>query len=196
MKTSGLLFGCFALMAVAQLAVPAWMIVSHEEILRTGEVFKFRTAPVNPYDAFRGRYVWLRIDHDSLPVPSGVQWTRGQEVFATIETDTDGFSRLGELRATRPDAGPYLTVRINQIYGQTAYLHVPLDHFYMEESLALAAETAYREHTRPNNPTTYITVRIRDGNSVIENLWVDGVPIREFLARKQVAPSHHPVSGS
>jgi uncharacterized membrane-anchored protein len=171
-------------MAAAQLAVPAWMIVSHEEILRTGEVFKFRTAPVDPYDAFRGRYVWLRIEHDSLPVPPGVQWTRGQEVFATIETDTNGFSRLGELRAVRPDIGPYLTVRINQIYGQTAHLHVPLDHFYMEESLAPAAEKAYREHSRATNRTAYITVRIRDGSAVIENLWIDGRPIREFLARK------------
>jgi hypothetical protein len=88
------------------------------------------------------------------------------------------------LRAARPGGWPYLTVRINQINGQTAYLHVPLDRFYMEESLAPAAERAYREHSCITNRTTYITVRIRDGNSVIENLWVDGVPIHEFLTRK------------
>jgi hypothetical protein len=184
MKTSGLWFGCFALMAAAQLAVPAWMIVNHEETLRTGELFKFRTMPVDPYDAFRGRYVWLRIEQDSLPVPLGVQWARGQEVFATIETDTNGFSKLGALRATRPDKLPYLMVRINQIYGQTAYVHAPLDRFYMEESLAPAAEKAYREHSRATNRTAYITVRIRDGSSVIENLWIDGRPIHEFVTRK------------
>jgi uncharacterized membrane-anchored protein len=185
MKTSGFLFGCFALMATAQLAVPAWMIVSHEQTLRTGEVFKFRTAPVDPYDAFRGRYVWLRIEQDSLPVPPGAQWTRGQEVFALIETDTNGFSRLSELRATRPDGRPYLAVRVNWVVGQTANLRVPLDRFYMEESLAPAAEKAYREHTRASERKAYITARIRDGSGVIENLWIDGVPIREFVARTQ-----------
>ena len=37
MKTSKLLIGCFALVAVAQLTVPAWMIVSHERTLLTGK---------------------------------------------------------------------------------------------------------------------------------------------------------------
>jgi uncharacterized membrane-anchored protein len=185
MKTSKLLLGCFALMAAAQLAVPAWMIVSHEQTLRTGELLKFRTAPVDPYDAFRGRYVWLRLERDSLPVPAGAQWTSGQEVFALIETGTNGFSRLSELRATRPSDRPYLTVRVNWVAGQTAHLRVPLDRFYMEESLAPAAEKAYREHSRASQRTAYITVRIRDGSAVIEDLWIDGVPIREFVARAQ-----------
>lgn len=184
MKTSRIRLGCFAIMAAAQLAVPAWMIASRERTLATGEVFKFHTLPVDPYDALRGRYVWLRIDQDSMPVPAGAQWKRGQEVFATIDTDTNGFSRLGGLCATRPDGRPYLTVRINQIYGQTAYLHVPLDRYYMEERLAPAAEKAYREHSRGSQRDAYITARIRDGVAVIENLWIDGVPIHEYLARK------------
>jgi uncharacterized membrane-anchored protein len=184
MKTSKLLLGCFAVVAAAQLGVPAWMVVSHEETLRTGELFKFRTAPVDPYDAFCGRYVSLRIEQNAGSIPPGSPWKTGQQVFAVIETDTSGFSRLGELRGTRPEDKPYLIVRLGQIYGQEAYLRVPLDRYYMEESLAPAAERAYREHSRASNRTTYITVRVRDGNSVIENLWIDGVPIQEFLARK------------
>ncbi|HTS18089.1 MAG TPA: GDYXXLXY domain-containing protein [Verrucomicrobiae bacterium] len=184
MKTSRLLLGCFALMAAAQLAVPAWMIVTHEGTLVAGQLFKFHTAPVDPYDAFRGRYVSVRIEQNSLPIPSGANWTRGQEVFATIVTDTNGFSRLGELRATPPDHSPYVAVRISYLYGQNAYVNVPFDHFYMDETLAPAAEKAYREHSRPSQKNAYITVRIRDGEGVIENLWIDGTPIREFLARK------------
>lgn len=176
--------GCFALVAVAQLGVPAWMVVNHEETLRTGELFKFRTMPVDPYDAFRGRYVSLRIETDALPIPSGEQWKNGQEVFALIETDATGFSKLGGLRAQRPDGRPYLTVRVNQIMGQTAYVRVPLDRYYMEESLAPAAEKAYREHTRTPERNAYITVRVRDGLGVIEDLCVDGVPIHEFVTRK------------
>ena len=187
MKTPGILVGCFGLMVAAQLAVPAWMIVNQEQILRSGELFKFQTAPVDPYDAFRGRYVWLRIEQNSLPVPAGAQWKHGQEVFALIETGTNGLSRLSELRATRPIGRPYLTVRVNWVVGQTAYLRVPLDRFYMEESLAPAAEKAYREHSRGSQRNAYITVRIRDGSGAIENLWIDGVPIREFVAKAQAA---------
>jgi hypothetical protein len=184
MKASKLLLGCFALVAAAQLGVPAWMIVKHEKTLRTGELFKFHTMPVDPYDAFRGRYVSLRIEQNAVPIPAGAQWKNGQEVFALIETDTNGFSRLGELRATRPNGWPYLTVRVAQVYGQTAYLGVPLDRYYMEESLAPVAEKAYREHARASERNAYITVRIRDGFGVIENLWIDGVPIHELVTRK------------
>jgi uncharacterized membrane-anchored protein len=171
-------------MAAAQLAVPAWMIMSHEETLRTGERFKFRTMPVDPYDAFRGRYVSLRIEQNALPVPSGAQWKNGQKVFALIDTDANGYSKLGELCAVRPCGRQYLTVRVSQIYGRTAYFDAPFDRFYMEESLAPAAEKVYREHTRTSERDAYVTVRIRDGLGVIENLWVDGVPIQEFVTRK------------
>ena len=184
MKTSKLLLGCFALVAAAQLAVPVWMIVSHEQVLRTGDVFKFRTAPVDPYDAFRGRYVSVRINQDNFAVPAGAQWKRGQEVFAVIETGTNGFSKLSGLRATQPEGSPYLAVRVSQIYGQTAYVRVPLDRYYMEESLAPAAEKAYREHSRTSERNAWITVRVRDGDGVIENLWIDGTPIHEFVTRK------------
>jgi len=172
------------LVAAAQLAVPAQMIIQHEEVLRAGTVFKFRTMPVDPYDAFRGRYVSLRIEQTALPVLSGAPWKNGQKVFAMIETDATGFSKLGELRATRPESQPYLTVRVSNIAGPTADVQVPLDRYYMEESLAPAAEKAYREHARPSERNAYITVRIRDGLGVIENLWVDGVPIQEFVTRK------------
>jgi uncharacterized membrane-anchored protein len=184
MNTAKLRLGCYAVVAAAQLGAPAWMIVSHEETLRTGQMFKFRTMPVDPYDAFRGRYVWLQTEQNALSLPAGAQWTRGQKVFALIETGTNGFSKLGELRATRPDSTPYLTVRVSEIAGSTAYLRVPFDRYYMEEGLAPAAEKAYLEHSRTSERNAYITVRVRDGLGVIENLWIDGIPIHEFVTRK------------
>jgi uncharacterized membrane-anchored protein len=184
MKRPWFLMGCFAVLALAQLAVPVMMIARHERTLQTGELYKFRTMPVDPYDPFRGRYVQLRLEQNSVPVPTGEVWRNGQTAFALIDTGADGFSKLGELRATRPDELPYLTVKVSQVVGQPAYLRVPLDRYYMEESLAPAAEKAYWEHSRAGNRTAYITVRIQDGFGVIENLWINGVPIREFVARK------------
>ena len=53
-KRNGILLG-LVVVAAAQLAVPAWMIAGRELTLREGQVFKFRTRPVDPADAFRGR---------------------------------------------------------------------------------------------------------------------------------------------
>ena len=52
----------FALVGFAQLAVPASLIWKRERTLRQGHVWKFRTAPVDPVDAFRGRYVALEFE--------------------------------------------------------------------------------------------------------------------------------------
>ncbi|MBK6341440.1 MAG: GDYXXLXY domain-containing protein [Flavobacteriales bacterium] len=51
--------------ALAQLAVPAWMIAGRERVLSQGEVFKFKTAPIDPRDPFRGEYVRLDFEAES-----------------------------------------------------------------------------------------------------------------------------------
>ena len=44
---------------VAQFAVLSAVIIRREWTLRYGEVCRFETAPVDPFDAFRGQYVQL-----------------------------------------------------------------------------------------------------------------------------------------
>ncbi len=48
------LLPAFVLVCLVQLAAPASMIWRHERTLANGLPFKFQTAPVDPYDAFRG----------------------------------------------------------------------------------------------------------------------------------------------
>ena len=52
----------FGLLCVAQLGVILFQIVNYERILKEGEVFYFKVLPLDPYDAFRGRYVSLRFE--------------------------------------------------------------------------------------------------------------------------------------
>ena len=57
----------FVLLAVAaQLLVLAWMAGEREWIFRTGQVVYLRTAPVDPRDLFRGDFVRLHYESNSL----------------------------------------------------------------------------------------------------------------------------------
>lgn len=57
----------FVLLAVAaQLLVLAWMAGEREWIFRTGQVVHLRTAPVDPRDLFRGDYVRLQYEINSV----------------------------------------------------------------------------------------------------------------------------------
>jgi len=53
----------------------------------------------------------------------------------------------------------------------------------MDEHAAPAAEAAYREHNRGEVRNVYVTVRVKDGNAVVEEFFISGMPIREFLRR-------------
>ncbi|MCL5269750.1 MAG: GDYXXLXY domain-containing protein [bacterium] len=169
--------------SLAQLAVPGWMIVRREITLREGELFKFSTAPVDPADAFRGRYVWLRLEPDRVTVPGGAAWPDNRRAYAVLAADANGFAKVIRLDPTLPSDAPAIPVRVLWSDSRTGEVHIrwPLDRFYMEEKKAPAAEAAYRSRSRRDNRDCHVTVRVHDGNAVLENLFIDGQPIRDYL---------------
>lgn len=183
-KRNWILFG-FAIVAVTQLAVPAWMICEREWTLRQGQLFKFKTQPVDPADAFRGRYIWLRLEPESVAMRSGNDWGANQKAYAVLGTDTNSFAAVLRLEKNAPADRPALPVRISWCDAKQgkAYIRWNLDRYYMTEDQAPAAERAYREHSRRTNQTCFVTVRVRGQSAVIENLFIANQPIREFLKK-------------
>ena len=64
----------FILVALAQICVPASMIWKRQRTLREGRLWKFRTAPVDPVDAMRGRYLSLRFETEQFPSPKAMPY--------------------------------------------------------------------------------------------------------------------------
>ena len=188
-KRNLLLLG-FAVVALAQLAVPAWMIVEHEGALQQGQVFKFRTRPVDPADAFRGRYVWLSLEPDAIRVPDVNNWAHDAKAFAVLGLDTNGFALVKRLDRAAPANEPAVAVRTLWPDAKDGVVHIAwpgLDRYYMTEGQAPAAETAYREHSRRTNQTCHVTVRVRGTRAVIENLFIDDQPIHDWLREHKPA---------
>jgi uncharacterized membrane-anchored protein len=192
-----MLITAFVFLAALQLAAPLWMISRREETLRNGKAFRFKAAPVDPYDAFRGRYVAISVDlsgntetnrwfgRNSVAVTNAAAFERGQRVFALLEEGTNGFARVSALIPMRPRDADFIRTRVRWISDAShVALDIPFDRYYMNEAKAPEAEQAYREHSRRTNQTAYVTVRVRSGFAVLEELYVDDKPIREFLEAK------------
>ena len=185
-----MIFGLFVTVAVVQLAVPVSQIWRHEDVLATGHAYKFRTPPVDPSDAFRGRYVALQFAGTAAPVRLGDKLEYRQRAYVRLGEGADGFAQFKELSAAPPATGDYL--RVNFPYGSSTNMtfSLPFDRFYMEESAAPRAESAYREfgnrrgHT---NDQTYVMVRVKGGRAVIENLFIKDKPARQFLEEQRTA---------
>jgi len=150
---------------VIQLFTPIYMIANKYHILRAGEEFMFRVNPVDPYDAFRGRYVQL----GAWQAVSASGFGR----YGTIAVDTDGFAYISSITDNKPVSVAY--VKSNNRSG----FSLPIDRYYMEERLAPRAEELAWQ--RAPDVETYVTVRVKNGELIISGLYIDGVAIEDII---------------
>ena len=176
----------FVVVALVQLAVAGGAIVKSELALRTGEAFRFRIQPVDPVDAFRGRYVAIRFAVDRAPVADDLDVKSGKHVYLPIEIDADGYSVLGWAKAEKPTSGPYLRLRTGGVYpdeegNRFVWVSMPFRRYYMAEDLAPEAGLAVWSGRRGQREAS-VGVRVRGGVGVLEELYIDDVPIHQWLA--------------
>jgi len=169
----------FALVALAQLAVPASLILKREQTLRHGSVWKFRTAPVDPVDAFRGRYVALEFEAEGQEIMPPENLEFGETIFVTLRADAEGFAQIDQVSPTRPSGDGFIEAHLA---GKTVSL--PFDKYWVTERDAPAAEAAYRVQSRREKHNAFATVRVYRGDAALEQLYLDGQPLGEYLRSK------------
>lgn len=185
----------FFIMAIAQWVVPINMITGSEKVLKKGQLFKFKTRPVDPNDPFRGKYIQLDFEANTFEFETGDDWTRGAAVFVELIEDIEGYAQIKRIHKTPPsDDISYIKAKIRYQFKvtdttQRITVDYPFDRFYMEESKALPAEKMYRKRAREEHTITYAEVYINEGDAVLENVFIDGVPIieatLEFIKEEQ-----------
>jgi uncharacterized membrane-anchored protein len=189
MKTR-IIVSLFVLAVLAQLWVPASMIVSSEKTLESGKAFKFRTAPVDPYDAFRGKYVALQFTAGSVDslvysaysAGNGTPLRYGQKVYAILAEDSSGFAKVIGLQKNSPGQGYYIKAKVNQLFARTIVLEFPFSSFFLEEGKAKKAEELYRQQNRTGKQDSYAIIRVDSkGRNVIEDLVLGGIRIKKAL---------------
>jgi uncharacterized membrane-anchored protein len=176
------------LMILAQWLLPWWTIHDSERVLREGRPFKFRTAPIDPHDPFRGEYVTLRfaIEDEDLMLRDSAQVEDGQLMHAVL-TEVNGEAAIAELRFNEPTDGvPYISCPVYLLYaneGTSARIRLPFDRFYLEEGTGLRTEELINQRNWEMGPElpAYALVRVLDGQAVIEDLIVGDRPIREWV---------------
>ncbi len=176
----------FIFVAAAQIYAPTSMILEREDILSTGKTFKFKTAPVDPNDPMRGKYITLSFDENSYTIHGEQQFDRGENIFVHLKEDLGGFVKIEQLSTEKPGADiDFVKAEIWYInyYNDTSDISIsyPFDRYYMEESKAPQADTIYSESLRDSTTTTYAVVKIKDGEAVLEDVMIDGISIKELV---------------
>jgi uncharacterized membrane-anchored protein len=177
----------FALVCLAQLAAPVSLIAKHEQTRANGSLWRFQTAPVDPDDPFRGRFVRLSfaVEREAVPFAETgfVYVAHGRRMYAELAAGHDGYARLVRLHEHRPSSVEYVDVFTREMRQQeegegsapvAVFVRLPFDRYYLPEDVAPAVEREYAEASRKAQANTYVEVRVRDGHAALVGLVLDG----------------------
>lgn len=197
MKSKSILLIAFILVVVAQLFVPIQMISSQEDTLTTGKILKFKTAPVDPYDAFRGKFIYLNFANDKIAVNDETRKLKyNDDIFITFK-DSAGYALPLSASLTEPNStSEYIKAKVDYVDSRAnikfnssvnphnrlfVYIDYPFDRFYMNEDKAPEAEKAYNNASGNLKENVYAEVAIKNGVGVIKNVYIDNIAIKDYV---------------
>ncbi|GAA4272785.1 GDYXXLXY domain-containing protein [Aquimarina gracilis] len=160
------------------------MIWKQEDILKSGNAYKFKTMPIDPTDPFRGKYITLNYEMNSMTI-TDTNLTYGDKVRVYIEKDDNGFAKAVSLSKKPLDGQKdYVTAKITGNYKGVVNFELPFNRFYMEETKAKDAEVAYTKVNRDSlKQNVYAIVHVKNGQAVLKDVIIDGKPIQEYVEK-------------
>ena len=197
-----------AVTLVAQVAAIGWLIWRYERVVSQGTEVRFACQAYDPYDPLRGRYLRTRVSEDCTNMTFQVCETNRYEfygkLFARLEPNgSDGLWRVAEValepgaeglwvrpkgssidyRMGWPDLGKdekwddfKKRQKASKASGFKAVVTFS-DQLFVNEKLAPEAEKVLRKHTGKSAVAVY---RVLDGEMVITDIEIDGMPIARF----------------
>lgn len=195
MKNKSVYVAAFVLLVLAQWYVPAQMISEHEDVATNGEVLKFITAPVDPYDAFRGKYIILNFKEDKGKITKETKSLNyGADIYVTF-TDSSGYALVESVLVDEPKDNPvYVKAKVDYIDNNlfllnskvkrprlNIHIDYPFERYYMNEIKAPKAETAYQESNRQEKDKVYAQIAIKNGIGVVKDVIIDNKSIKDYV---------------
>ena len=154
--------------------IPISTVWLKTDALRNGEEFLFKVEAFDPYDMFRGNYLFINFVEQEVKGKYSEEGEYDDWYYATISKDEDGFAYFSDISLERPNerSNYYKTRGYYRDYDQT-YRVVTPTRYYMNENKSLDAEEIYED----NIENTYVKVRVKDGQMVIVGVYVNDVLI-------------------
>ncbi len=169
----------FLLLAAAQACAALYLVWHWEDVLTGGQSYRWQTAPVDPYDAVHGRYVAFSFKNLRAP-RTGDGLVLGQDAYGLLERDERGYAIVKGIQKARPEKGDFVRLTVTQLTEDQVSFKLPFERYYLEEGFSAEAEKAFRAAA---GRESCIVVRIKDGDAVVEDLYIENILLRDYLQR-------------
>lgn len=141
------------LAVAAQLLVLAWMAGEREWIFRTGRVVYLRTAPVDPRDLFRGDFVRLQYEINSVrtegvdpAAAASPERKRHEVVYTRLQPAGEGLFEAAGIGPARPTEGLFIRGRTEDQWrlgwrgAGHSFVKYGIEQLFVEQGAGLAIE--------------------------------------------------------
>lgn len=179
-KSKYLVLAAFVALCLMQIATPVYMAWLWEDVLQRGEPMKWRTAPVDPYDALRGRFIALAFKENKGPLSGDSSLESGRMAYAAVAVNEAGEAVITGV-SSQPPAGRYVKVKVWYTQGSQVHVELPFNRYYVPEDIAPAAEKAYQSKAGQDG---IAVVRLKNGYGVVEQLYIGGKPLRDYIKQQ------------
>lgn len=155
--------------------IPIYTIATNNSTLKDGTEYLFKVEAFDPYDMFRGNYLNISFKENSVNGNALEQQNNNSnEYYVTIGTDTDGFAYFKSISSIEPKntSNYFKTTGYYRTYAKKYIIDTPT-RYYMNEDKSISAEQIYRD----NIDSTYVKVRVKDGQMVIVGVYVNDILI-------------------
>lgn len=176
----------FFVVIAALIALPLYFIMRSENMLSEKEnIYRFRpTRLIDPGDVLRGDY--LVIDFPRfVNFKSSGKPGRGKETYVVVERDSAGYAYFDYATDEIPSVSNYFTTKTlgDRTRGEDRiWIDIPFDKYFLNEDNAMLAEKLYEIEIRNiQSSNMYIEVAIHDGESLLKDIYVDSIPLNNFL---------------
>lgn len=176
-------------MVSAQWIVPLSMIKDANRTIDEGAEYHFKTAPIDPSDPFRGKYITLDYEVTGY-YPADTNEARfidGSTVYALLRRDSAGYAAIRKL-VTEPPADDDDYMAVTYQYGTRGEapfvsLYLPFTTFYLEESKASEAEQLYWQNRGDSAVACYGKVMVYKGDAKLVDVIINDSSIVDVVAR-------------
>lgn len=168
--------------ALIQLSILFMRIYKYEDILQNGKVFYFKPYPIDPRDLMKGRYIILNFREQNASYSDKEFENMRQDKRFYVGIEKDGKNTIfTKAFLKKPKSGDFLLVSnyIPNVKNRRVRFHLLFNRFYMNEYRAKKAEKAYNNLTKNDN--FLAKVRVLKGDGVIENIYINEIPIDKYI---------------
>ena len=154
-------------------AIPIFTIATNSNTLKDGSEFLFKVEAYDPYDMFRGNYLNIRFEEDTVSkIPNYYKEAEeyDKECYVTISTKEDGFAYFDTASPIKPKntSNYFKTTGYYRSFDNSYMIDTPT-RYYMNENKSEKAEQIYRD----NIENAYVKVRVKDGKMVLVGVYIN-----------------------